>query len=93
MSKLRVSQNQMKAALLELSAGRSVQEVSRKYGISLSTLYRRRANLPTGHQSNDQERLRSLEAEHRRLKKQFAELTLDYAALRAALVGEVMGDC
>ena len=39
------------------------------------------------------ERLYLLEAENRRLKKEFAELTLDYATLRAALIRDVMGDC
>jgi hypothetical protein len=44
-------------------------------------------------QQLENERLRSLEAEYRRLKKEFAELTLDYTALRAALIGDVRGDC
>lgn len=91
MSKLRLSQNQIKTALSELSAGHTVREVSREHGISPRTLYRWRANLAR-EQQLEIERLRSLEADHQRLKKQFAELTLDYATLRAALIRDVMGD-
>ncbi len=91
MSKLRLSQNQMKVVLSELSAGRTVPEVSLKHGISPSTLYRWRANLAR-EQQLEIERLRSLEADHQRLKTKFAELTLDYATLRAALIKDVMGD-
>lgn len=93
MSKLRLSPNQIKAALSELAAGRTVLEVSREHGVSPKTLYRYRAQFTNGQHLDEKERLRLLEAEHRRLKKQFAELTLDYATLRAALVGDVMGDC
>lgn len=93
MSKLRLSENQIKAALSELVAGRTVREVSREYGISPNTLYRWRAKLSNGHLQNARERLLVLEAENRRLKREFAELTLDYATLRAALIRDVMGDC
>ncbi len=77
----------------ELNAGQAAGELSRRYGTSISTLYRWRAKLASEQQPNDKERLRSLEDEHRRLKKQFAELTLDYATLRAALIRDVRGDC
>jgi putative transposase len=93
MSKLRLPQEQIKVVLSELSAGRTVRQVSRKHGISAKTLYRWRAQFANGQQPDDKERLHLLETEHRRLKKQFAELTLDYAALRAALVGDMRGDC
>lgn len=93
MSKLRLSQQQIKVALSELAAGRSVREVSRAYGISPNTLYRWRAKLSNGRQPDENERLDWLEAENKRLKREFAELTLDYATLRAALIRDVMGDC
>ena len=59
----------------------------------MSTLYRWREKFVYEQQPDDKERLRSLEDEHRRLKRQFAELTLDYATLRAALIRDVRGDC
>lgn len=93
MSKLRLSQDQIKAALSELAAGRTVREVSRAHGISPKTLCRWRAKLSNEQQSDEKKQLYWLEAENRRLKRAFAELTLDYVTLRAALIKDVMGDC
>ncbi len=93
MSKLRFTRDQIKIMISELDAGQTVGEVSRRYGISISTLYRWRAKSAHEQQPDDKEQLRSLEREHRRLKRQFAELTLDYATLRAALIRDVRGDC
>lgn len=93
MSKLRFTRDQIRTMMSELDAGRIAGEVSRRYGISRSTLYRWRAKLVNERRLDDRERLRSLEDEHRRLKRQFAELTLDYATLRAALIRDVRGDC
>lgn len=93
MPRLSFSEHQIRAALAELAAGRTVRDVSRKYGIAPNTLYRWRAKLANGQQPDEKERLELLEAENRRLKKEFAELTLDYATLRAALIRDAMGDC
>ena len=82
----------MKAVVSELSAGRTVKEVSRRYNVSIGTLYRWRAGLEQKPQPA-KTRLRVLEAEHRRLKQQLAELRLDYSILRAALLKDVKGDC
>lgn len=92
MSKLSFSREQMKKVLSELKLGGTVLDVSHKYGIAPRTLYRWRAKLSRKRQSA-RERLRSLEIEHQRLKRQFAELTLDYTALRAALMEDVKRDC
>lgn len=93
MLKPRFTQDQIRAIVSELVAGQMARELSRRYGISISTLYRWRAKFAHEQQPGDKERLRSLEDEHRRLKQQFAELTLDYATLRAALIRDVRGDC
>lgn len=93
MLKPRFTQDQIRVIVSELVAGRMAGEISRRYGISISTLYRWRAKVADERQPDDKERLRLLEDEHRRLKKQFAELTLDYATLRAALIRDVRGDC
>jgi putative transposase len=94
MSKLRFTRDQVRAIVSELNAGQMPGQVSRRYGVSVSTLYRWRAKFLIEHPSSDDvERLRSLEGEHRRLKQQLAELTLDYATLRAALIRDVRGDC
>ena len=93
MSKPRFTPDQIKVMVSELDSGQMAGDVSRRYGISISTLYRWRAKFANGQRPDDKERLRSLEDEHRRLKRQFAELTLDYATLRAALIRDVRGDC
>lgn len=93
MSKLRFTQDQVKAIVTELCAGQTAEKVSRRHGVSVRTLYRWRAKFVTEQPSDERERLRSLEGEHRRLKQQLAELTLDYATLRAALIRDVRGDC
>ncbi|MBK9949445.1 MAG: transposase [Nitrospira sp.] len=87
-------EQQKKTALLKLDAGCKARDVSREHGVSVRTLYRWRANVMRNRQRVDgNERLRTLEIEHRRLRQRFAELTLDYATLRAALMKDVKGDC
>lgn len=93
MSKLRFTQDQVKTIVSELNAGQTPGQVARRYGVSVSTLYRWRTKFVTGQLAGDKEKLRSLEGEHRRLKQQLAELSLDYATLRAALIRDVRGDC
>lgn len=92
MSKCNFTRDQMKAVVSELVAGRTVKEVSRRHKVSIGTLYRWRAGLEQKPQPA-KARLRVLEAEHRRLKQQLAELRLDYSILRAALLKDVKGDC
>ena len=93
MQRLRFTQDQKVTILLELAGGRPAREISHRYGVTIRTLYRWRAKCAHQRQAEEQERLRVLEAEHRRLKQQYAELTLDYATLRAALIRDVQGDC
>lgn len=93
MPKTRFTRDQIRMVVSELDAGRPVGEVSRRHGVPISTLYRWRAKLAKERQLENKTRLRALEDEHRQLKKQFAELTLDYATLRAALIRDVRGDC
>ncbi|MBL8054202.1 MAG: transposase [Nitrospira sp.] len=94
MAKCALTREQKKEALLKLDAGCKARDVSREHGVSVRTLYRWRANVMRNRQRVDgNERLRTLEIEHRRLRQRFAELTLDYATLRAALMKDVKGDC
>lgn len=94
MAKCTLTREQKQKVLLQLSAGCRARDISREHGISVRTLYRWRANVMRGEQRVDsRERLRVLEIEHRRLRQRFAELTLDYTTLRAALMKDVIGDC
>ena len=94
MSKLRFTEDQRAAIVSELNAGKLAAELSHRYGVSISTLYRWRTKCAKNQQPAAVSlRLRSLEDENQRLKRQFAELTLDYATLRSALIRDVRGDC
>jgi putative transposase len=86
-------EDEIKAILSELAAGRTVREVSRTHRISTNTLYRWRARQTNGQPPNGKVRLLILEAENRQLKKELAELSLEHATLRAALIRDVTGDC
>ncbi len=92
MAKSRFTHDQIMAVVLEIDAGRTLKDVSRKYGVSTTTLYRWRVKL-ADKRKPARDRLRSLEIENRRLKSKFAELALDYTSLRAALVKEVKREC
>ena len=76
------------AVVLEIDAGLTLKDVSQKYGVSRTTLYRWMVKLDDKRR-RARDRLRLLENENRRLKSKFAELALDYTSLRAALVKEV----
>lgn len=92
MAKPRYSHKQIKAVIDEINTGLTLKDVSQKYGISTSTLYRWRAQL-VGKKNPARDRLRSLQMENRRLKSEFAELILDYTSLRAALIQERTNEC
>ncbi|WP_420895182.1 transposase [Snodgrassella communis] len=61
--------------LKEAEAGISVKELCRKYGIGNSTFYKWRDKYG-GMETSDIKRLKELEAENRKLKQMFAELSL-----------------
>lgn len=92
MRKSRFTHDQITAAILEIDAGCTLRDVSQKYGVSRTTLYRWRVRL-VEKRNPAVDRLRSLELENRRLKSKFAELALDYTSLRTALVRDVKREC
>lgn len=92
MSKSRCTHDRVLAAMSEIVAGCILKDVSRKYGVSMTTLYRWRANV-ADKRKPEKDRLLSLEIENRRLKSKFAELSLDYTSLRIALIKDVRRDC
>ncbi|PIT58148.1 transposase, partial [Snodgrassella alvi] len=61
--------------LKEAEAGIPVKELCRKYGIGNSTFYKWRDKYG-GMETSDIKRLKELEAENRKLKQMFAELSL-----------------
>ncbi len=84
MRKLKFSESKIAAILKEVEAGVAVSEVSRKHGVSASTIYQWRSKFG-GMAVSDMQRLRELEAENARLKKMYADLALDVSVLKEAL--------
>jgi transposase-like protein len=70
----------------DLAAGRTVEEVCKKLGVTTNTFYRWKQQYG-GVQGNELKRLRELEKENTRLKKALADLTLDKQILQEALRG------
>ncbi|OCG19767.1 transposase, partial [Gilliamella sp. App4-10] len=66
---------QIVAILKEAEAGIPVKELCRKYGMGNSTFYKWRDKYG-GMETSDIKRLKELEAENRKLKQMFAELSL-----------------
>ncbi len=66
--------------LKEADVGRPVNEIWRQYGISSATYYKWKAKYG-GLEASDVKRLKELEHEHNRLKRLYADLSLENAAL------------
>jgi putative transposase len=80
MRKSRFIEEQVIGALKQAEAT-SVEDVSRKLGVSKQTLYRWKEKYG-GMNVNEARRLRSLEEENRRLKRLVADLSLDNQMLK-----------
>ncbi|OCG54559.1 transposase [Gilliamella sp. Imp1-1] len=71
----KMTEHQIVAILKEAEAGIPVKELCRKYGMGNSTFYKWREKYG-GMDTSDIKRLKELEAENRKLKQMFAELSL-----------------
>jgi putative transposase len=80
MRKSRFTESQILAILGEGEAGLAVAEVCRKHGISSATYYQWKSKY-AGMSANELKRVKELEAENARLKKMYAELALENAAI------------
>lgn len=81
MKRSRFTESQIFAILREADAGLPVKEVWRKHGISSATYYKWRSKYG-GMEPSDMKRLKEMEAENKRLKQMFADLSLENHALR-----------
>ena len=70
--------------LKEADAGRPVNEIWRKYSISSATYYKWNAKYG-GLEASDIKRRKELEHENGRLKRMYADLSLENAALKDVL--------
>lgn len=71
----KMTEHQIVAILKEAEAGIPVKELCSKYGMGSSTFYKWREKYG-GMETSDIKRLKELEAENRKLKQMFAELSL-----------------
>jgi putative transposase len=81
MKQSRFSEQQIIGILKEAEAGVSVLDLCRKHAISKSTFYKWRSKYG-GLEVSEAQRLKALELENQRLKKMYAELSLEYQVLK-----------
>jgi putative transposase len=81
MKKIRFSESQILNILKEQEHGSKVADICRKHGISDATFYNWK-NKYSGMTVNELKRLKELEYENSRLKRMFADISLENAALK-----------
>jgi putative transposase len=74
------TESQRLSILAEQDAGQSVEAISRKHQISPATFYKWKKELSIS-QDENKRRLKELEAENARLKKMYAELSMNHEIL------------
>lgn len=80
MRKSKFTESQRMAILAKADAGQSVEAICREHQISPATFYKWKKDLAI-EQNEDKRRLKQLEEENKRLKKMYAELSLNHEIL------------
>ena len=76
MKRSKFSESQIIKALKENESGRSIEDISRELGISVGTFYSWRKKYG-GMEVSHLKRLKELEAENQKLKRMYADVSLD----------------
>jgi putative transposase len=84
MRKSKFSESQIVAILKDAESGMPVAELLRKHGVSRGTFFKWRSKYG-GATVSDVRRLRELEAENAKLKRMYADLALENAAIKDVL--------
>lgn len=81
MKKSRFTESQIVSILKEVDAGMKVDDICRKHGISNATYYNWKSKYG-GMEASDVKKLKELQDENAKLKRMFADLSLENAALK-----------
>jgi putative transposase len=81
MRQSKFTESQRMAILAKQDAGQSVEEICREHQISPATFYKWKKEVAI-EQDEDKRRLKQLEEENARLKKMYADLSLDHSILQ-----------
>jgi putative transposase len=84
MRKSKFSESQIVTILKEAESGVPVADLLRRHGVSKATFFKWRGKY-AGATVNDVKRLRELEAENAKLKRMYADLALENAAIKDVL--------
>ncbi len=84
MKKSKFSESQIVAILKQAERGVKVADICREHGISNATYYQWKSKYG-GMEASDLKRMKDIEAENARLKKMYAELALENAAIKDLL--------
>jgi putative transposase len=84
MRKSRFSESQIVGILKEADGGIPITDLLRKHGVSKTTFFKWRSKYG-GASVSDVKRLRELEAENTKLKRMYADLALENAAIKDVL--------
>jgi len=84
MKKSQFTESQILAVLKEGEAGVPVAQIMRKHGISQATYYNWKSKYG-GASTAELKRLKELEAENAKLKRMYADLALENAAIKEVL--------
>lgn len=84
MRKSKFSESQIVTILKEAESGIPVADLLRRHGVSKATFFKWRSKY-AGATINDVKRLRELEAENAKLKRMYADLALENAAIKDVL--------
>ena len=81
MKKSRFTESQIISVLKEADSGMKVDDVCRKHGISNATYYNWKSKYG-GMEASDVKRLKELEEENAKLKKMYADVSLENHAIK-----------
>lgn len=84
MKKARFTETQIVGMLKEYENGRAVLDICREFGISKATFFNWKSKFG-GIEVPELKRLKELELENARLKKMYADLSLDYQIVKEVL--------